>query len=97
MKRSILRSFLSGLNFAILTGKGSIYTLQLCRMWQSYAKSTTLNVLCKTNLQLTCDYRARHEKMNLVFLKRILLHRGTPCNELYGAALPERVPFSGCI
>ena len=39
-----------------------IYTVQLCRMRYAYDKSTTRIVSCKSNLQLACDYRVRHEE-----------------------------------
>ena len=39
-----------------------IYTVQLCRMRYAYDKSTTRIVSCKSNLQLACDCRVRHEE-----------------------------------
>ena len=39
-----------------------IYTAQLCRMRYVYNKPTTRIVLCKSNLQLAYDCRARHEE-----------------------------------
>ena len=39
-----------------------IYTVQLCRMRCAYDKSTTRIVSCKSNLQLACDCRVRHEE-----------------------------------
>ena len=39
-----------------------IYTVQLCRMQHAYDKSTTRIVSCKSNLQLACDCRVRHEE-----------------------------------
>ena len=39
-----------------------IYTVQLCRMRYAYDKSTTGIVSCKSNLQLACDCRVRHEE-----------------------------------
>ena len=39
-----------------------IYTVQLRRMRYAYDKSTTRIVSCKSNLQLACDCRVRHEE-----------------------------------
>ena len=48
-----------------------IYTVQLCRMRYAYDKSTTRIVSCKSNLQLPCDCRVRHEEC-LGLLKHVL-------------------------
>ena len=47
----------------------AIYTVQLCCMRQAYDRPTTRIVLCKSNLQLTYDYRVHHKKC-----RRILNH-----------------------
>ena len=39
-----------------------IYTVQLCRMRCAHDRSTTRVVSCKSNLQLACDCRVRHEE-----------------------------------
>ena len=50
-----------------------IYTVQLCRMRYAYDQSTTRVVSCKSNLQLACDCRVRHEKC-----RRPLKHASKP-------------------
>ena len=39
-----------------------ICTVQLCHMRYAYDSSTTRVVACKSNLQLACDCRVRHEE-----------------------------------
>ena len=39
-----------------------IYAVQLCRMRCTHDRSTTRVVSCKSNLQLACDCRVRHEE-----------------------------------
>ena len=50
------------LTFSTMACQRPIYTVQLCRMRYAYDKSTTQIVSCKSNLQLACDCRVRHEK-----------------------------------
>ena len=50
------------LEFGDLYALRPIYTVQLCRMRYAYDKSTTRIVSCKSNLQLACDCRVRHEE-----------------------------------
>ena len=49
-----------------------IYTVQLCRIRNGYDKSRTRVVSCKSNLQLACDCRVRHEEECLGLLKHVL-------------------------
>ena len=57
--------------YCLLLNLRPIYTVQLYRMRYAYDKSTTRIVSCKSNLQLACDCRVRHEKYREL-LKHIL-------------------------
>ena len=47
--------------------------VQLCRMQYAYGKSKIRVVSCKSNLQLACDCRLRHEECRGL-LKHVLKH-----------------------